>query len=214
MSEGMLGFHKAITAGTFNVYECPAGKYAKVIINVAADVVGSVGCTLQISPTNTPTDIHTFQRENLNSINNGFIRTAVILTAGEWISYTTTDAGITVTVDGIEYITNSKEVSDKLLISTNTETVLYEAPASETVTINTTISGVLSGTVNSATTKLYLSTTNASGGGLILLNTINAGRTGYEYSGLMLTSGQRLILVTTNLVGNLAVRVHGFRRDV
>lgn len=214
MSEGMLGFHKSITAGTFNVYECPAGKYAKVIINVAADISGSVGCTLHISPTNTPTDVHTFQRENLNSINNGFIRTAVILTAGEWLSYTTTSAGVTVTVDGIEFLTNSKEISEQLLISTNVETVLYEAPVDETVTVNATLSGVLSGVVNSATTKLYVSTTNASGGGLILVNTINAGRTGYEYSGLILTSGQKLILVTTNLVGNLAVRVHGFRRDV
>ena len=92
--------------------------------------------------------------------------------------------------------------------------MLYEAPVDETVTINTTVTGVLSGTVNSATTKLYVSTTNVSGGGLLLVNSVNSGRTGYEYSGLVLTSGQKLILVTTNIVGNLAVRVHGFRRDV
>lgn len=214
MSEGMLGFHKSITAGTFNVYQCPVGKYAKVIINVAADIAGNVGCTLQISPTSTPTDIHTFQRENLNSVNNGFIRTAVILTAGEWVSYTTTDAGVTVTVVGIEFLTNSKEISEKYLVIANTETVLYEAPVGETVTINTTVSGVLSGLVNSATTKLYASTTNASGGSLLIVNSVNAGRTGYEYSGLVLTSGQKLILVTTSIVGKLAVRVHGFRRDV
>lgn len=214
MSEGMLGFHKSITSGTFNVYQCPIGKYAKVIINVAAEVVGNVDCTLQISPTSAPLDEHTFQKENLNSVNNGFIRTAVILTSEEWISYTTTAAGVTVTVDGIEFLNNSKEVSENLLVNANTETVLYEAPTDETVTINTTVSGVLSGLVNSATTKLYVSATNASGGSLLLVNSINAGRTGYEYSGLVLTSGQKLILVTTNIVGNLAVRVHGFRRDV
>ncbi len=214
MSEGMLGFHKSITSGTFNVYQCPVGKYAKVIINVAADVIGNVDCVLHISPTTMPTDIHTFQKESLNSVNNGFIRTAVILTSEDWLSYTTTAAGVTVTVDGIEFLTNSKEISEQLLVSTNTETVLYEAPVDETVTINTTVTGVLSGTVNSATTKLYVSTTNASGGGLLLVNSVNSGRTGYEYSGLVLTSGQKLILVTTNIVGNLAVRVHGFRRGV
>ena len=214
MSEGMLGFHKSITSGTFNVYQCPAGKYAKVIVNVSASVVGNVPCTLQISPTSAPTDVHTFQRENLNSVNNGFIRTAVILTSEEWLSYTTTAAGVTVTVCGIEFVTNSKEISESLLISSNTETLLYETPVDETVTINATVSGVLSGLINSATTKLYVSETNASGGSLLLINSVNAGRTGYEYTGLVLTSGQKLILVTTDLVGNLAVRVHGFRRDV
>ena len=214
MSEGMLAFHKSITSGTFNVYQCPAGKYAKVIINVSADVIGNVDCILHISANTMPTDIHTFQKESLNSVNNGFIRTAVVLAAGEWISYTTTAAGVTVIVDGIEFVTNSKEIASQLLIDSNTETVLYTAPVDETVTINTTISGVKTGLVNSANTKLYISSTNASGGGLLISNAINSGRTGYEYTGLVLTSGQKLILVTTDIVGKLSVRVHGFRRNV
>ena len=213
MSEGLLGSHKSITSGTFNVYECPADKYAKVIVNVSADVVGNTGCVLHISPTSTPTEAHTFQKENLNSINNGFIRTAVILTEGEWLSYTTTGAGINISVIGLEYTTNTKEIATTSLVTTNTEVVLYEAPVDETVTINTTVSAAMTG-VNSATTKLYVSSTNASGGTLLVTNNINAGRSGFEYTGLSLSDGQKLILVTTNIVGQLATRVHGFRRDV
>ncbi len=214
MSEGMLGFHKSITSGTFNVYQCPVGKYAKVTVNVAADILGSVGCTLFVSPTSTPTDEHTFQKESLNSISNGFTRTAVILNSGEWLSYATTAAGITVVVDGLEYLTNSKEIAETQIVTTNTEVILYEAPVDEVVTINATVTGIHSGAVNSATAKLYVSTTNASAGALLLANTIGAGKTGFEYSGLMLSSGQKLIMVTTNIVGSLTTRVHGFRRDV
>ena len=147
-------------------------------------------------------------------------RLEILPSATQCVKCSTTGkkAGVTVTVVGLEFVTNTKEIKSTFALLANNEFVLYEAPVGETATINTTVTSRLGGLptdqrVGSATTKLYVSTTNASGGRLLLTNSRNAGRTGYEYSGLVLTSGQKLILVSSNLSGQLICRVHGFRRD-
>ena len=213
MSAGRLGFHKSISAGTYNVYECPAGSYANVVINVIAEVTGSVAIKLFSSPTNTPINTHTIQVESVNSIKNGFTRANIILSAGEWVSYETTGGGVTVTVTGIEYTSNSKEIVDVQLLTTNTEVVLYECLTDNVATINATVTGTGEAITSSSTNKLYLSTTNASGGSLLMASNINSSKTGFEYTGIILSAGQKLILVTSNIVGNIATRVHGCRRD-
>jgi hypothetical protein len=213
MSSGKLGSHKAITSGTYNVYEVPADTYAKVVITVVGEISGSSKVKLFVSPTNTPTDIHTIQIENLTTINNGFDRTAIILPAGSWVSYYTSTSGITVTVTGVEYPTNSVEISNTALITTNGEYVLYSTPPDTVACVNAGISGVNAATNDSATTKMYLSTTNASGGSLLVNNTVGGFNTGYEKTGIRLSAGQKVILVVSSLTGQLATRVQGFEGE-
>lgn len=210
MSSGKLGTHKAIASGTYNVYEVPADTYAKVVISVVGEISGSSKVKLFISPTNTPTDTHTIQIENLTTINNGFDRTAIVLPAGSWVSYYTSTSGITVTVTGVEYPTNSLEISNPSLITTNGEFVLYTTPVDTVACVNVGISGVSTTTNDSASTKMYLSTTNASGGSLLVNNAVGGFNTGYEKTGLRLSAGEKIIVVVNNLTGQLATRVQGF----
>lgn len=213
MSSGRLGYHKALTAGVNNVYQCPDGYYSKIVVNVVGDITGSAKVKLFISPTNTPLDTHVVQVENLNSVNNGFIRSAVIMSSGEWLSYYSSVSNITVSVNGVELPTNNKEIAIYKSISTNTEEVLYEVANDKVSTINATISSIGDTVSSSSNVKLYVSNTNASGGSLLYNGSVNSSRTGFEYTGLILSSGQKLILVTTNIAGTLSTRVQGFTRD-
>lgn len=213
MSSGKLGSHKAVSSGTYNVYEVPADTYTKAVITVVGEISGSAKIKLFVSPTNSPTDVHTIQIENLTTINNGFDRTAVILPAGSWVSYYTSASGITVTVTGVEYPTNSVEISNPSLITASGEYVLYTTPADTIACVNVGVSGVSTTTNDSASTKMYLSTTNASGGSLLVNNDVGGFNTGYEKTGLRLSSGEKVILVVSNLTGQLATRVQGFEGD-
>lgn len=212
MSAGKLGSHRAITSGIFPVYQCPTGNYTKAVVNVIGELSGEAKIKLFISPTNSPTEVNTIQLESLNSIKKGFTRTGVILKSDEWLSYSTSAEGITVTVSGVEYPTDSKEIGNSQLLSTNTEVILYECPASTVATVNITVTGTGGVSASSATTRLYITTTNASGGSLLMIQDINSGETGFEYSGIILSAGQKVVMVTTNIVGNIAARVHGFTR--
>lgn len=212
MSAGKLGSHRAITSGTYSVYQCTTGNYAKAVINVIGELTGEASVKLFISPTNSPLATHTIHLDNLNSIKKGFTRTGIILKSDEWISYSTTAEGVTVTVSGVEYPTDGKEVSANQLISTDTEVLLYECPASTVATINAVVSGTGEAVTSSVVAKLYITNTNASGGSLLMVQNINSGETGFEYSGIILSAGQKLVMVTTNIIGNIATKVHGFTR--
>lgn len=212
MSVGKLGSHRAITLGTYPVYQCPTGNYVKAVINVIGEVVGEAKVRLFISPTNSPTATHTIHLDNINSIKKGFTRTGIILKSDEWLSYSTSVEGITVTISGVEYPTDGMEVSSSQLVTTDTETLLYECPTDTVATINATVSGTGEAVTSSVLSKLYITNTNASGGSLLMVQNINSGETGFEYSGIILSAGQKLVMVTTNITGNIATKVHGFTR--
>lgn len=212
MAEGLLGGHKSTTAGTYNVYEVPSGKTAEVNISLFSDTTSTAVVKLFIKPAigTSPTAIHTIQYEKFNVNRNRFERPAIILQAGETVSYYTDSSDVSVVVSGIEYPTSGIDISSRILVSTNTETVLYTVPASKTVTINTTASLVVTTNTESCTTKLYVSNTDAANGFVLQKDELFAtGQSGFERTGFVLTSGQKLILVTTGLSGSVACRVHG-----
>ena len=214
MSAGKLGAHRAITSGTYPVYQCPVNNYAKVVVSVIGEVVGEARVKLYISPTNSPLVTHTIQLDNINSIKRGFSRSNIVLKSGEWLSYSTTSEGVTVTVSGIEYPTDNKEIGASQVVNSDTEVVLYECPVDSVATINAVITGTGELVNSAALAKLYITNTNASGGSLLMVQNINSGETGFEYSGIILSSGQKLVLVTSSTVGNIATRVHGFTRSI
>lgn len=212
MSEGILGGHKSSTAGTYNVYEVPANTYAEVNISIYSDTTSTAVVRLFVKPTagTSPTAIHTIQYEKLNVVRNRSERLAIILKAGETVAYYTDSANTHVVVNGIEYPSSGIEFADNELITTNTETVLYEVPATKFAVVNTTVTLDGAGGTDGVVAKLYVSSSDAANGFAIQKDELFAtGKTGIERTGVPLVSGQKLILVTTGISGNVSARVHG-----
>jgi hypothetical protein len=215
MASGRLGASISSGTTTTNVYEVPSGKTAEVSVTVyngaASSAISKV--TLFISPTGTPSATHTIQLDTLAS-NNGYERTALVLGAGEFISYKTDKNGVSVTVNGVEYTSNSNEIKQQELITTNTETVIYANAGAKAGTVNISVSladgSALSDT---ATCTLYVSPTNAAGGYPIHKYTITgSGITGFEKTGLPISTTDKVILVTTGIVGQVATTTSGYSK--
>ncbi len=212
MSAGRLGFAKATTAAVYNVYKVPEGYYTKASINVAGDITGTVKVKVFISPADNPTSTHVIQVEDLSSVKTGFERTALVLNEGEWVSFEASSAGVVVSVFGVEYPKNGNEFSSTLLVEGNSESVLYTTPADSVATVNATISGIGGDIKDVSTVRLYVSTTNASNGSLLMKTSVGSVNTGIERTGLILKGGEKLIMVNSGLVGKLSCRIHGFKR--
>ena len=215
MASGRLG--ASISSGTTatNVYTVPAGKTAEVNVRVyngaALSAISKV--SLFRSPTGTPSATHTIQFDTL-AANSGYERTALVLKAGEVISYKTDQNGVSVVVSGVEYTSNSNEINEQHLITTNTETVIYANGSSKAGTVNISVSmadgSALSDT---ATCTLYVSATNAAGGYPIHKYTISGnGISGYSQTGLPIATTDKIILVTTGIVGQVATTVSGYSK--
>lgn len=213
MSAGKLGSNKSTGVGTYNVYQVPPDTYAKVVVSVCAEISGSAKIKLFVSPTSTPANIHTIQIENVTTVSSGFDRTALILKAGEWVSFYTDSSDITVSVNGVEYPSNASEISTQSLITANGEYLLYTASEDKVAAVNVGLSGVNTLSTDSCSCKLYISTTNASGGTLIVNSTIGGFNTGYEKTGVVLKSGEKIIAVISGMTGNISSRVQGFERN-
>lgn len=213
MSAGRLGFYEAVAGGTYNVYQCPEDKYAKVVINIASsDLTEKNKVVVYVSST-TPVASGVIQVETLNYNFSGFCRTAVVLSENEYVSFSCEQGGVTCSVMGIEYVTNASEISESVLTTTNTEKVLYEVPEGKVSTVNCTVTDIGDTSPTSVKAKLFVSTTTASNGSLIVSKTLNSKQSGFEYGGLILQAGQKLILSTSNISGSIATRVHGFTRS-
>lgn len=213
MASGRLGAHTSSGAGTNNVYTCPTGKTAEVNVNVLTTSIDGAVVSLFISPTGTPSAQHTIQYEKLSVISNGFERTAIILKAGEVLSYKTSTANTTVVVSGVEYTSLSNEIGVETLITTNTETVVYDNAAAKASTVNLSVSLPEGAIIDTVVVKVYTSNSNAASGYPLLSTTLRAnGTTGFEKSGLPIASTEKLIIVTTGISGQLAVRVHGYKK--
>ena len=213
MAAGRLGTHKSTGTGTAVVYTVPSGKTAEVSVVVANTSAGVNNVTLYRSPTGTPSATHTIQLDSV-PINGGYERSALILSAGERICYTTDQIGTHVTVMGVEYSSKSNEIKQQELITTNTETVIYSNTASVDSVVNVSISlqhG--SGASDLATCELYVSATDAASGVKVhKFPLTTAGVTGFEKTALFISSTDKVILVTTSLVGGVASTVQGYKR--
>lgn len=215
MASGRLG--ASISSGTTatNIYTVPSSTTAEVNVNVyngaASSAIAKV--TLFRSPTGTPSATHTIQLDTIAS-NSGYERTALVLGAGEVISYKTDQNGVVVVVNGIEYVSKSNEIKQQELITTNTETVIYSNSGAKAGTVNISVS-LVDGSVLSDTTtcSLYISSSNAAGGYQIHKYTITgSGITGFEKTGLPISTTDKVILVTTGIVGQVATTVQGYSK--
>ena len=213
MAAGRLGAHISGGAGTYIVYTVPSGKTATINVNVFNNSGTLNAVTLFRSPTGTPSATHTLQLDSV-ALDSGYERTAIILSAGEYISYKTDKAGTTVVVSGVEYTSKRNEIKQQQLITANTETVIYANGIAKAGTVN--ISVCLSdgsAIADTATCTLYISSTNAAGGYVLNKEVITAsGITGFEKTGHAIAATDKVILVTTGLVGQVSATVSGYSR--
>jgi hypothetical protein len=213
MAAGRLGSHTSSGAVTQVLYEVPSGKSAEVNVNVYNNSGGVAKVTLFRAPTGTPSATHTIQVDSV-PLGESYQRTALVLFAGENLCYKTDVAGVSVVVSGVDYTSNANVVKQQDLITTNTETVIYTNGGAKDTSCNVTVSlGDGAAVSDTVTCTLYVSTTNAAGGFPICKNIlIGSGVTGIEYSGLYVSSTDKIILVTTGIVGQVATTVSGYLR--
>lgn len=214
MAFGRLGaINSTAGGGTYNVYECPTGKIAKVSITIATTLLED-NVKIFISPTSTPTDAHVIHSEKFDTEVTGVERTAVILLAGEFVSFLSEDEGTTCVVNGIEYDSDTFEMSDYGVVTTDTETVLYTTPIDKQAVVNLTVVITNNDSTDTCETRLYISSSNAAGGFLYNNLTLRFGEiSGYERTAIPLKAGDKLILVTSEISGSVSYRLHGYERD-
>lgn len=211
MSIGRLGQHKSSGSGTYSVYEVPAGKVFKGNVSVVNNAGTTAKVYLYISPTSTPANDYMIQNDSITVSVSGYERTALVAKAGEWICYKTDQAGVNVVLYGELENTSSDDFSSTSLITTNTDTTVYPNVSAKAGVFNVSVSVTEGATSDLCTVELYSTTTNVAGGYLLQKETIRgAGTTGFERSGLALTTSDKLIIRTTGISGQIAVRVHGY----
>lgn len=216
MAEGILGTHKSTGAGTFQVYTVPANKYVKA--NISVSVAGSANAQvkLYITSNTSPTDAEIIQVDKLKASNRGYDRSAVILKAGEKLFYTTDTSDTTVVIYGFEYDTAGSDVvtSQQGISAVGTYTFTPVGSA-ETATLNLTMSLVGNSGSDNIAADVYISKTDVASGHLLHKARLNMETlTGVERTGIVVSQSDKIIVVVTSLVGNAALRLHGFMRGV
>ncbi len=209
----MLGAHKSSAAGTYNVYTCPANKVAEVNVSVYNDSGTTNKVVLYRGTNASPVASETIQ---YNSIipTSGYERTAIVLSENEILSYSTDQIGTHVVVHGMQYDKGSNEVVQRSLISSNTETTVYTNGSSKAGTVNCSVCMVgTSASSDTATVALYLTTSNAASGYLLYKQTLlTSANTGFDKSGIAIGTNDKLVVVTTGVVGSVAVCVSGYSK--
>lgn len=213
MASGRLGQHISSGAGTYSVYTVPVGKVAEVNVNMFNNSGTLNAVTLFRSPTGTPSATHTIQLDSI-ALDSGYERTAIVLSAGEYIIYKTDKSGTQVVVSGVEYDSASNEIKQQELITTNTETVIYSNGSSKAGTVNISVSLVDGSDIaDQATCTLYVSATDAASGYKLNKELITAsGVTGFEKNGFPIATTDKIILVTNGIVGEIATSVSGYSK--
>lgn len=213
MASGRLGAHISGAAGTYTVYTVPVGKVVELNVNVFNNSGSLNAVTLFRSPTGTPSATHTIQLDSVD-LDSGYERTAIVLSAGEYICYKTDKAGTQVVVSGVEYDSASNEIKQQELITTNTETVIYSNSGTKAGTVNISVS-LMDGSAiaDTVTCTLYVSATDAASGYKLNKEILTAsGVTGFEKSGFPIATTDKIILVTTGTVGQVATTVSGYTK--
>lgn len=210
MTVGTLGFHTSTGSGTNIVYTVPTGKKAEVSVSVFNKDNSSKTITLFIAKADSPLSSEIIHLETLTSVSNGFERTGLILDQGDRVIYTTTSSNTAVHVRGIETDTSSSVVSvSPSAITTNTTTEIYQA--SSDCVINFGLSVTSSGSTDTASVEVYVSKTNVASGVLLHRDLLTSYFTGFERTAVALSSGDKLLVVTTGIIGSVSSRIHGFK---
>lgn len=213
MATGKLGASTSSGAGTVVAYVVPTGKTAELNITVYNGGVGQAKVTLFLSPTGTPSATHTIQLEVMQ-VDASFERTAIVLPAGWNVCYKTDIAGVSVVVNGTEYTSKSNEILSQSLITTNAETVVYDNTPAKAGTVNISVSMVDGSAISdSATCKIYTSTSNAAGGyPMHKVSIAGNGISGFEKTGFNISTTDKIIIVTTGIVGQVANSIWGYSK--
>ncbi len=210
---GRLASHKSTGAVTQAVYQVPSGKVGKVNVTVINNSGTTANVILFISPTSTPAADYVIQHDTISISTIGYERIGLIMKPTEWLCYKTDVAGVNVTVNGIEEDSASDCISIPTLITTNTDTTIFPNSAAKATTVNLTCSIPEGSASDSVSVEMYVTTTNVAGGYIIQKETLRRnGTTGFSREGLALSSTDKLIIRTSSIVGQLAVRVDGFTR--
>lgn len=211
MASGRLGSHLAVAgAGVYNVYEVPVGKTAEVNINVLNNAAVPAKVTLFRSPTGTPSATHTIQLDTLDA-SESYQRTALVLKAGEFISYRTDVNGVSVVVSGNEYTSLANEIVTQTLIMANGNTVVYDNTVAKDSTVNISVC-LVDGSAVSDTSTVLFSTTTPTVCPMYKTVLSTTGDTGFEYTGLPISAANKLRITCGGLVGQVAVTVSGYTR--
>lgn len=209
MTVGTLGFHTSSGSGTTVVYTVPSGKRAEVSISVFNKDLSPKTVTLFIAKADTPLTSEVVQLENITASYTGFERTGIVLVAGDRVTYTTTSSNTSVHIKGIESDVGTNVISvAPATVSTNTTTTLYTA-ASDCV-VNFGMSVTTATPTDTANVEVYISSTNVAGGVLFHKELLTSFTTGFERTALPLSSGEKIIAVTTGISGNIASHLHGY----
>lgn len=216
MSEGILG--QLITSGTTPqvVYTAPADRYVKCnITNIC--LTPNVLTNLYISAADTPTDAECINTFVSTTTNNGFERTAIILSPNERVVIKSSQAGSVCSITGTTHNQlPSSEFAGRFanaLINTNTNTTIYTVPSGKTAVVN--ISATIADSATVGEVSLYIADVDTPVNDEIQnkeqfsLSKIS----GFERSGIVLNDGKKIVIKTENLTGKIAVRVHGASRN-
>jgi len=210
---GRLASHKSAGAVTQAVYQVPSGKVGKVNVTVVNNSGTTATVLLYISPTSTPAADYVIQHDTISISTIGYERIGLIMKPTEWLCYKTDVAGVNVVVNGIEEDSAGDCISSSTLITTNTDTTVFPNSAAKATTVDVTCSIPEGSAADLVSLEMYVTTTNVAGGFLIQKETLRRnGTTGFTREGLALSSTDKLIIRTSSIVGQLAVRVDGFTR--
>lgn len=211
---GLLAANKTVSSGVLNIYTVPTGKVFEGNISVHSATNTTSLTKLTVSPTTTPTDTHIIQVDNLSRVKKGYERTAVVLTAGEVLSVNAGSADTTVAVYGILRDSSNLDFKNQTLIPSSSETKVFEVNDLNTqATCNISISLVGNSSLEKAKVKLYVTTSNVASGYILQEEELDfTNITGFERTGLKISTGYKIFVKTEGQVGNIAVRVHGYKR--
>jgi len=210
MSVGILGQHNSVSATTTMVYETPVSKKAEISIIVMNTGVDTKSVTLYITKDASPATKDIIQYETISTTSVGFERTALILEAGDKVFYTGTASGIAVTVVGIESDLGTNVISIcPPVINSNTTTDIFVPSVASIVNLTASItSGVVT---DSATLLVYLTHQVNPVGVMIHKETLTTNSTGFERTGIVVSSDWKIKIVSTNVSGNIATHIHGYK---
>lgn len=210
MTIGLLGKHTSSSAGTYQLYQVPTGKKAEVEVTVVNQDTVTKQVILFISQLSSPLTKDTIHFENLTGVTNGFQRTALVLKAGDRVFYTTTASNTAVSVKGIVTDDDSEVVSDSAnIISSNTITDVFTSTSGSCVTLTSSLT--TGSNSDTGYLEVYVTPSTPVNGVLIYKGTLTSTNSGFELPAVALTSGDKIVIVSTGVSGNIATHIHGFR---
>lgn len=211
---GILGSVKTTMAGEYLLYTVPAGKVFEGSVFVCSLSPASTKVVLYITPTTTVVEAGVVQLNTLTPLERFYERKNITLSEGESVQISTDGGDIHATLTGILRDSSGLSFRANALITSNTETAVYTVGSGKTNSVSVTVSLVGAAPLEKSDITIYTSPSNAANGkALKKLKLESDAVTGLQFGGIFLTSGDKIVVVTENIVGKVAVRVDGFERS-